>query len=186
MERYFIEVFYQGARYAGFQAQENANTIQAEVEKAFKIYYRVAFSLTGSSRTDAGVHALQNFFHVDTALFEGRKDVMKDVYHLNAILPSDIVIRNIYKVLPEAHCRFSATARNYQYTLYSAKNPFYESTGFYFPYPLQLNKLNEAADYLKHQTNFEAFAKKNSQVHSFICSLKESTWHILEDRLLYT
>ncbi|HNJ28970.1 MAG TPA: tRNA pseudouridine(38-40) synthase TruA, partial [Ferruginibacter sp.] len=63
MPRYFIEVMYKGGNYSGFQAQQNANSIQAEVERALGIFYRSAFSLTGSSRTDAGVHALQNYFH---------------------------------------------------------------------------------------------------------------------------
>ena len=66
MARYFIEVAYKGTAYAGFQIQQNANTIQAEVEKALHIYYRQLFELTGSSRTDAGVHAQQNYFHFDT------------------------------------------------------------------------------------------------------------------------
>ena len=66
MKRYFIEVAYDGAAYAGFQVQENANSIQAEIERALQIFFRQSFALTGSSRTDAGVHARQNFFHVDT------------------------------------------------------------------------------------------------------------------------
>ena len=64
MHRYFIEVTYMGTAYAGYQAQENANTVQAEVEKALQVYFKRNISLTGSSRTDAGVHALQNFFHL--------------------------------------------------------------------------------------------------------------------------
>ena len=62
--RYFLEVSYKGTRYAGFQVQKNANTIQGEVERALSIIYRAPVSLTGSSRTDAGVHAVQNFFHL--------------------------------------------------------------------------------------------------------------------------
>ena len=65
MSRYFIEVAYKGTLYAGFQGQQNANTIQDEVEKALQVYFKQPFLLTGSSRTDAGVHALHNFFHVD-------------------------------------------------------------------------------------------------------------------------
>ena len=70
MKRYFIEVAYDGAAYAGFQVQENANSIQAEIERALQIFFRQSFALTGSSRTDAGVHARQNFFHLDTDAFE--------------------------------------------------------------------------------------------------------------------
>ena len=66
MPRYFIEVSYKGTNYSGFQIQQNANSIQAEIEKALKIFYKQDFKLTGSSHTDAGVHALQNFFHFDT------------------------------------------------------------------------------------------------------------------------
>jgi len=69
MARYFLEVAYKGKNYSGFQSQENANTIQQEVEKAFRILQRESVSLTGSSRTDAGVHALQNFFHFDFEFF---------------------------------------------------------------------------------------------------------------------
>ena len=88
--RYFIEVAYDGSRYAGFQVQENANTVQAEVEKALLIFYKAPVSLTGSSRTDAGVHALQNFFHFDADIvFQPRH-----LYNVNALLPEDIVIKN--------------------------------------------------------------------------------------------
>ena len=54
MQRYFIELAYKGTKYSGFQVQENAQTIQSEIEKALKIYYKEVFTLTGSSRTDAG------------------------------------------------------------------------------------------------------------------------------------
>src|SRR5436190_557878 len=87
MPRYFIEVSYKGTNYSGFQVQQNANSIQAEVEKALKIYYKEDFKLTGSSRTDAGVHAIQNFFH-----FDSEQAIEDQSYHLNAILPKDIVI----------------------------------------------------------------------------------------------
>jgi tRNA pseudouridine38-40 synthase len=58
--RYFIQLSYKGTNYSGFQVQDNANSIQAEVEKALKIFFRQPFQLTCSSRTDAGVHALEN------------------------------------------------------------------------------------------------------------------------------
>ena len=94
MPRYFLELAYKGTRYSGFQIQENAITVQWEVEKAMGILYRQPFSLTGSSRTDAGVHAAKNYFHFDTAL-----DIdPQSIYHLNAILPPDIVVKSIQQV----------------------------------------------------------------------------------------
>ncbi|HEY5968576.1 MAG TPA: tRNA pseudouridine(38-40) synthase TruA, partial [Chitinophagaceae bacterium] len=87
--RYFLEVAYKGTNYSGFQSQKNANTIQAEIQKAFKIILKKELGLTGSSRTDAGVHAYQNYFHFD---IESELSSQL-VYNLNAILPTDIAIK---------------------------------------------------------------------------------------------
>ncbi|HZE83816.1 MAG TPA: tRNA pseudouridine(38-40) synthase TruA, partial [Puia sp.] len=65
MPRYFLEVSYKGTAYSGFQIQDNAGSIQEEVEKALSVFFRAPVPLTGSSRTDTGVHAVQNFFHFD-------------------------------------------------------------------------------------------------------------------------
>jgi tRNA pseudouridine38-40 synthase len=94
MQRYFLEVSYKGTHYSGFQVQENANTIQAEIENAFHILQRTPLALTGSSRTDAGVHALQNYFHFDFAALLNPQFV----YKMNAILPPDIVVKALHKV----------------------------------------------------------------------------------------
>ncbi|MCA6454221.1 MAG: tRNA pseudouridine synthase A, partial [Chitinophagaceae bacterium] len=107
MSRYFLELTYKGTAYSGFQVQDNAATIQSELEKALQVLFREPFSLTGSSRTDAGVHANQNFFHFDTGLVITNRNV----YNLNAILPPDIAVRGIYPVPETAHCRFDAVAR---------------------------------------------------------------------------
>src|SRR5690349_2836189 len=116
MSRYFIEVFYKGTRYSGFQIQQNANSIQAEIETALKIFLKVTVSLTCSSRTDAGVHALSNYFHFDyngSALNGGGPE--RTIYSLNSILPVDIVIKRIYQVADNAHCRYDALSREYRY-----------------------------------------------------------------------
>src|SRR4030095_11005594 len=103
MSRYFLEVAYKGTNYSGFQIQQNANSIQAEVEKAFQVLQKEKVVLVGSSRTDAGVHALQNFFHFD---FEKHIDA-HFVYRMNSILPDDIVVRRLIPVARESHCRFA-------------------------------------------------------------------------------
>ena len=152
MARYFIEVAYRGTAYAGFQVQDNANTIQAEVEKALLTYFRIPLALTGSSRTDAGVHALQNFFHFDADTKLEAATVIKAIYHLNAILPLDIVIKNIKQVTDTAHCRFDATSRSYAYSIYNHKNPFLFDSSYYYPYHLNLEALQEAAALLLAHT----------------------------------
>jgi tRNA pseudouridine38-40 synthase len=183
MPRYFIEVSYKGTNYAGFQVQKNANTIQAEVEKALSIYYRKTFDLTGSSRTDAGVHADQNFFHLDVAIHFSQPS--RDVYHLNAILPADIVIKNIYEVKEDSHSRFDALFRRYEYRIYEKKNPFIADFSFFYPLPLDIDLLNNAAEVLLHVTDFSSFAKRNTQVKTFTCKLQKSEWRKDENELIY-
>lgn len=184
MARYFMEVFYKGTNYAGFQVQQNANTVQGELEKALKIFFKQDIVLTGSSRTDAGVHALQNFFHFDFTSLE-QYNWPREIYHLNAILPDDIVIREIKQVPDEAHCRFDALSRTYEYSIYQLKNPFLADRGLYYPYRLDLTLLNEAAAIIKRQTDFSSFSKRNTQVKTFDCTIYESYWEEREELLVY-
>jgi len=170
--RYFLEVAYRGTNYSGFQSQKNANTIQAEVEKAFKILLKEEIQLTGSSRTDAGVHALQNYFHFDT----NSELSPQLLYNLNAILPGDIAARNLFKVKDEAHCRFDAITREYKYYVYQKKNPFLENNAYYYPYTLDLEIMQKAATIIKEYFDFTSFSKRNTQVKSFNCDIQESHW----------
>jgi len=179
--RYFIEVAYDGRAYGGFQIQKNANTIQAEVEKALSTFYRATFALTGSSRTDAGVHAMQNFFHVDADITV----LPKHIYNINSILPDDITIVKIFPVASDAHCRFQATHRSYQYFLYQIKNPFLRDRAWFYPYPLDLTLLNEAAAVLMEYEDFTSFSKRNTQVLTKLCNISRSHWHIEGERIIY-
>jgi len=187
MSRYFIELFYKGTNYAGFQIQRNANSIQAEMEKALTVYFKHEFSLTGSSRTDAGVHALNNYFHFDSEAFENKQDdeLDKAIYHLNAILPDDIVMKKIYKVKDDAHCRFDAISREYKYYIYQHKTPFFSDRAFFFPYRLDIDKLNQAAAVLLNYEDFTSFSKKNTQVKTFQCKLSKSVWQIENELLVF-
>ena len=185
MPRYFIELAYKGTRYAGFQKQDNANTIQAELEKALSIYCRTNFELTGSSRTDAGVHARQNFFHFDTGTFSADTDLSKLVYHINAILPEDIVVKAVFPVEDQAHCRFDALFRRYEYRIYTDKDPFQQEMAYHYPYKLNRNILEETARELLHHTDFESFAKRNSQVFTHNCTIISSAWEFNADHLIY-
>jgi tRNA pseudouridine38-40 synthase len=169
MSRYFIEVAYNGFNYSGFQVQENANTIQAEVEKAFATIEREKITLTGSSRTDAGVHALQNFFHFDID-----KSLQSTfIYKMNALLPWDITIKNVYKVDEEAHCRFDAIGRSYIYKIHKSKDPFKHNLSYYYPYTLDSDAMQKAIGFIKGQHNFFGFAKSNTQVSNFSCTVQE-------------
>lgn len=177
MARYFIEVSYLGNRYSGFQVQDDVATIQSAVEQALRTFYRVDFELTGSSRTDAGVHAHSNFFHFDTDLdLQG-----KAVYNLNALLPHDISVKAIYGVKPDAHCRFDAMGRAYNYFIYNRKNPFLHERAYYYPFPVQLEKLQACAAVLPEYRDFEAFSKRNTQVRTFQCTIELAEWRLTDE-----
>ncbi len=184
MPRYFLEVAYKGTHYAGYQVQKNANTIQQEVEKALEVFFRNVFQLTGSSRTDAGVHAFQNFFHFDAYLPE--EILNKGIYHLNAILPGDIVIKSIKKVGDEAHCRFDAVSREYEYSIYHLKNPFIQETACFTPHYINISLLNEAAALVLNYSNFKNFSKKNVQVFTYNCVITKSEWTEEKECIKYT
>lgn len=183
MPRYFIEVAYRGDHYSGFQEQDNANTIQAEVTKALEIFYKKKFVLTGSSRTDAGVHALQNFFHFDVEEVIEKPDW--NIYNLNALLPDDIAVKNLFLVNDDAHCRFDALSRQYKYVVYDKKDPFLRNIAFYFPYPLDMEKMNDAARMLFEFDDFTSFSKRNTQVKNFICKIMESRWQAEDGHVVY-
>ena len=185
MLRYFIEVFYKGTHYSGFQIQQNANSIQAEIEQALSIFLKGEVSLTGSSRTDAGVHALSTFFHFDSILLNNfsSESIAKMIYNLNAILPADIVIKKIYQVKEDAHCRFDAISREYKYFIYQQKDPFLSERAFYYPYALDFQLLNAAAGAIYSYKDFTSFSKRNTQVNNFECSILKSEW-VFENNLL--
>lgn len=181
MPRYFLELAYKGTAYSGFQVQENANTIQSEAEKALQTLFRQSFELTGSSRTDAGVHALQNFFHFDTELIIQKASI----YNLNAILPADITAKGIYPVPDESHCRFDATAREYNYFIYRKKDPFMVDRGWLYPFPLDMELLQQAAHILMEYADFTSFSKRNTQVKTFLCSIERAEWQQEGSSLIY-
>lgn len=181
MQRYFIELAYKGTSYSGFQVQDNANTIQQEVAKALEILFRRSFALTGSSRTDSGVHAYRNYFHFDT-----EPDISAGVvYNLNALLPADITAKGIFPVPPGAHCRFDAVAREYRYFVYTKKDPFMADRGWLYSYPVDFDRLQEAAGIIKEYNDFTSFAKRNTQVKTYQCTIVHSEWTVSGNTLIY-
>ena len=181
IQRYFLEVAYRGDGLSGFQIQENAPTVQSAIEGAFFIYFRKGISLTGSSRTDAGVHAYQNYFHFD---WEGSFD-NRVVYNLNALLPGNIAIKSVRSVRQDAHARFDALSRSYGYMVYIKKDPFLVDRGWYFPYELDRELLHKMADCIKSASYFEAFSKRNTQVKNYVCKIMRSGWQFGDEYLKY-
>lgn len=170
--RYFLSVAYQGTHYAGFQIQDGQDTIQSQVTKALETLFRATFALTGSSRTDSGVHAIQNYFHFDTDM----ELTARHQYNLNALLPGDIAVTGIFKVAETAHCRFDATERVYKYLIYRHKNPFLANRGWLYPYPLNLAILEHLCVVLMEYEDFSSFSKRNTQVFTYHCAISSAYW----------
>lgn len=181
MPRYFLKCSYLGTDYAGFQIQENAKTIQGEIENGLQTILRKKVVLTGSSRTDAGVHALENYFHFDFEDFPYEKVA----YALNSILPRDIAIIAIIPVKDDAHCRFDALARSYEYFIHNEKDPFIQDRSYYFPFTLDFDLLKESAAYIITQTDFTSFSKKNTQVFTNNCQIEYSYWETHDKGYIY-
>ncbi len=171
--RYFFQISYKGTNYHGWQIQQNAISIQQVIQKQLKVLANEDIDITGSGRTDAGVHAKQQFFHVDL-----KTEIETDDfgYHLNAILPKDILVRAIRKVKPEAHARFDATSRSYEYHILPHKDPFKINEAYIYYRKIHLEKLNAAADMLLGKHNFESFSKVKTQVNNFNCEVYGACW----------
>ncbi len=172
MHTYFMAVRYKGTAYAGFQVQQNAQTIQGEVESAMAMFLRVKVTLTGSSRTDAGVHANRNFFHfvIDIQLSGDF------IYHVNAILPRDIVVTGVYPMQEGSHSRFDAIGRLYRYYISDRKDPFLNDRSWYLPFPMEKDKLINAAATLIGTHDYTSFAKRNAQVFTHNCTIEKADW----------
>jgi tRNA pseudouridine38-40 synthase len=172
MPRFFIEVAYKGTQFKGFQSQENGITIQGEINKALSIICKENIISTTSSRTDSGVHAKQNFLHFDVT-----NALPKTIcYSLNSILHKDIVVKNIFHVPNNAHARFDATGREYEYIICQEKNPFYRDTSFFYPFKLNIGLMNEAMPVFLANRDFTSFAKRHSDVNNHNCVLQKASW----------
>ena len=181
--RYFVEFSYFGKNYHGWQRQPNAISVQQVLEETISTFLRRPTSLVGAGRTDAGVHAKQMFAHFESEEIENIQNV---IYRLNAFLPEDIAIHKIFKVEGEAHARFDATERTYEYWLVRDKNPFYFDFAYYIKQPLNLEKMNEAALLLMQYNDFECFSKSNTDVKTYLCDIKRAIWTIEGEKLIFT
>jgi len=172
--RYFAELSYLGTRYSGWQKQPKAVSIQEVIEQKISKILRTEIEVVGCGRTDAGVHAKQYFLH-----FDYEKELPNGfINRLNKMLPKDIAFKKVAEVEPNAHARFDANHRAYEYHVGFYKNPFTTNTAFHFPFAekLDLEKLQEAADLLLSYEAFFPFCKSNSDVKTMNCDLKRAEW----------
>jgi tRNA pseudouridine38-40 synthase len=180
--RYFIKLAYKGTNYFGWQYQPDAISVQETLNKALSTLLKTNIDILGAGRTDSGVHAKEMFAHFD---YETEIDIEKLVYKLNSFLPKDIAVFKIIKVHDEAHARFDATKRTYEYHIHTKKNAFESDDSWYYSLPLDVAKMNEACKILFEYIDFECFSKTNTDVNTFNCKIFEANWQQNEDKLVF-
>ncbi len=171
--KYFIELSYNGKNYHGWQIQPNAISVQEVLEKSLSTVLQKTITIVGAGRTDAGVHATQIFAHftIDEKINE-----VQLCYQLNSILPKDISAIQLVKVQPNAHARFDANKRSYQYKIVNHKDVFLHEFTHFVKQPLAIGKMNEAAKILLNYTDFQCFSKVKTEVHTYNCTITEAVW----------
>lgn len=171
--RYFIQFSYFGKAYHGWQSQPNAITVQEILEHALSMLLGKKITLLGAGRTDSGVHARQMYAHFD---FDGKIDILDITYRLNAFLPKDIAVQQLFKMTSNAHARFDALDRSYAYWVVDIKNPFLEDAAYFVRHPLDMVLMNEAAQLLLGKQDFECFSKSKTDVNNYFCHIKKAEW----------
>jgi tRNA pseudouridine38-40 synthase len=181
--RKFIELSYNGNNYHGWQVQPNAVTVQAVVHKALSTFFRLPIETLGCGRTDTGVHATQFFAHFD--LPEETSTPESIIQNINALLPHDIAVKRLISVLPDAHARFDATSRSYQYHIHFRKDPFKHNRSWLLRDFPDVEAMNQSATILSEYTDFSSFSKSNTQVFTNNCIIKRAEWQHFEEGLIF-
>jgi len=182
VSRYFVEVAYHGGGYHGWQVQPNALSVQQVLNEKLSTLLREPIEVVGSGRTDAGVHCQQQFAHFDTQTPLSPQNLK---HRLNAFLPSDIAIGSIVPVKPDAHARFHAVNRRYEYLVTPNKSPFLTGLAYFLPKSLHLPSMNQAAALLPHHRDYQAFCKTHTDNKTFICEVTAAHWDNRGDLLVF-
>lgn len=180
--RFFIELSYNGKAYHGWQNQPDAISVQEVLENALLTLLKQKISVMGAGRTDTGVHASQMFAHFD---FDEQMPE-NIIFKLNSFLPQDITIASIFEVKADAHARFHAVSRTYNYRISTIKNVFNYDFAYALQKTLDLDLMNKACDILLQYTNFQCFSKVNTDVKTYNCKLMQAQWAVENDELIFT
>lgn len=181
--RYFIEIAFNGKNYHGWQIQPDAASVQQTLEETLSTLLRKKIDIVGAGRTDAGVHAKQLFAHFDFAEAIDKKELC---YKLNSFLPKDIVVKSIVPVKEDAHARFHALSRTYEYHICLEKDPFATDFSYQLHQVPDLEKMNEAAKILLNYNDFQSFSKSKTDVKTYHCIITFAEWKLTNKKLVFT
>lgn len=174
MHNYKLTIQYDGTDYAGWQIQDNAQSVQGTITDKIKTITGQDVNLIGSGRTDAGVHALGQVANFKN---EDELNLFRFKHSLNSLLPNDISITEIKKVNESFNSRFDAKKRSYIYLISKSKSPFYYRYSYFYKADINIEKLNRLADLFTGEKDFTSFCKKQSDVKNKICCVYEARWY---------
>ena len=176
-QRYFIEIAYDGTRYHGWQVQPNALSVQEVLDKVLSTVLRQAIETVGCGRTDTGVHAKQLYAHFDVLGDAGDTRHLQTLMRsINGLLPTDIAAKQLIPVHADAHARFDATERSYEYHIHFEKDPFLHHFSWQLRGQPDVELMNLAAKIIMEYTDFGCFSKSNTQVKTNNCKITRAEW----------
>lgn len=185
MQRYKCILTYDGTGFSGYQIQPNKRTVQSVLEEALmKIHKGKPVKVTGSGRTDAGVHAKGQVIHFDSpiAIPEDRW-----VVALNSLLPDDLSILLVEKAKESFHARFDTIGKEYRYYLYlsNKRDPFLRNYAFRYPYPLNFAAIKEASSFLLGTHDFTSFCSAKTEVVDKVRTINEIDFSVENDLFIF-
>lgn len=183
-KRYFLYFSYKGTAYHGWQLQPNGISVQEVLTKSLSTILRTEIELVGAGRTDSGVHARLMVAHFDLNYELSIQTNL--IVKLNSFLPKDIAVSKIVEVLPNAHARFDAISRKYEYHVVSQKSVFKNELAARINHSLNFSAMNEAANTLMGYSDFTSFSKLHTDVKTNNCNVTLAEWSQNDEEWIFT
>ena len=171
MARYKLTIEYEGTRYAGWQLQKGAKSVQGTILDACKLIFPgEKIEVYGAGRTDQGVHALAQVAHLDV---NRSVNLLKLKFQLNDNLPSDIIVKNVEQVSPKFHARYDAVHRSYLYQISKRPTAFGKKMVWWVKDPLDIDKMKLVAVLFTGMKDFKNFAEKSDEDKSTLVEISK-------------
>ena len=174
---------YDGTNYSGWQRQQNARTVQGEIEEVLLKILQEKAGIAGAGRTDAGVHARGQVANFHTNTDRTNREIQAS---LNALLPDDISILDVADVPPEFHARFSAKERCYSYLITRRPSAILRHYTWRVGYDLDVDLMKTSAAALPGSKEFGSFCTGQSEVADVRCAVVSACWEEQDSSLLFT
>lgn len=161
--RMLVKISYHGGQFMGFQIQHHERTVQYEFERILKRMHQTFVRIHPSSRTDKGVHAIEQYFHFDTPL-----NIKPDKweYAFNSALPKDIHVQSVEQIDEDFHCRYDCVGKKYRYKVYidPERHVFEHDTKVQQKKPVYIDLMNQAAQHFIGTHDFTSFCSQKTEV----------------------